>query len=239
MTGNTTASFRQGETVTYGSHGVGVVEGLCSEMVAGQEMSLYVLRLQSGQVIKVSTRSAHQNFIPVQKKPQMAAVIAVLCQNPKPRKRVWAHTERDFTSRLGKQDAADLAKMVRDLHARGEEVSFRVHELYRTCLCQLVGLLQVTDGGDVASILKTFEDATGLTFLIQDVVSTAFGARAKPPKHVTSHASEPVDRRSVVTQPTRDVIKSRPPQPVSRPSSPKPPSAALHNRRNHPQFPTP
>ncbi len=108
MTGNTTASFRQGETVTYGSHGVGVVEGLCSEMVAGQEMSLYVLRLQSGQVIKVSTRSAHQNFIPVQKKPQMAAVIAVLCQNPNPRKRVWAHTERDFTSRLGKQDAADL-----------------------------------------------------------------------------------------------------------------------------------
>ena len=78
-------SFEKGAKVSYRSFGVCTVDGVVTEDVLGQDMSLVVIILGTGTVMKVPEAVARRDFVLVAAESKFAEVKSILSKPPKAR----------------------------------------------------------------------------------------------------------------------------------------------------------
>lgn len=111
-------AFKIGQTVTYGSHGTVKIGDVITEVIAGSEILMYVLKSQSSNdTIKVPVAKAVTNGMKaLGDKKELKAVLATLAGKPKNQTGMWNRRAEVHREKLNSGDLQLIAEVIRDLH---------------------------------------------------------------------------------------------------------------------------
>jgi CarD family transcriptional regulator len=134
----TVLEFTVGDSVVYPAHGVGKVQGVETQMVAGYELEVYVitfdhekmtLRVPTAKAKTAGLRSLAQGTIVTQ-------ALTTLKGRARVKRTMWSRRAQEYEAKINSGDLISIAEVVRDLH-RAEnqpEQSYSERQLYESAL---------------------------------------------------------------------------------------------------------
>ncbi len=142
-------AFKTGDLAVYPAHGVGIIEGIESRRISGEDQSFYILKiLGSDATIMVPvSNAASVGLRKVMKKSMIPKVYSIL----KERKdtvfdnQTWNRRYREYTEKIKTGCAMEVAKVLRDLYLlkHDKELSFGERRMLDTAKTLLVKELSV------------------------------------------------------------------------------------------------
>jgi CarD family transcriptional regulator len=113
------ASFTAGDLVVYPSHGVGRVESIGAEEIAG--FRLPVIRVHfpdNAMTLRIPLANTTAGGLrPIATPETCAEIMTILAAPPRPSRMLWAKRAQDCQARINSGDIKALAAVVRDLQA--------------------------------------------------------------------------------------------------------------------------
>lgn len=137
-------SFKQGELAVYPAHGVGLIMGVESREVSGQNKSFYMLKiLDSEAIIMVPIESAANVGLRKIVKRSMVPKIYAVLQNKDDAildNQTWNRRYRDYTDKIKSGCVMEIARVMRDLYTLkfDKELSFGERRMLDTAKNLLV-----------------------------------------------------------------------------------------------------
>src|SRR5882724_12000994 len=128
--------FNKGDYVVYPSHGIGVIEQIEVQSVAGMELKVVViffednqmkLRLPTGKIKSVGLRS----LTPL---PEMQTALQVLSKKTKVKKLMWSKRAQEYELKINSGNPSLICEVIRDLHRANYETaqSFSERQMYES-----------------------------------------------------------------------------------------------------------
>ena len=136
-------AFREGDAVVYPSHGVGRVERVGFEEIAGHRLDLIHISFEDNQMtLRVPVAQARAAGLRrLASQETMAAALATLRGRPRTSRLMWAKRSQEYLAKINTGDPGALAEVVRDLQsaADGSSGSFSQRKLFELALDRLAG----------------------------------------------------------------------------------------------------
>lgn len=135
--------FRKGDAVVYPTHGVGRVDRVGFEEIAGYRLNLIHISFEDNQmtlrVPVAQARAAGLRKLASQK--ALAAALATLKGRPRVSRLMWAKRSQEYLAKINTSDPGALAEVVRDLQSPGDgsASSFSQRNLFELALDRLAG----------------------------------------------------------------------------------------------------
>jgi CarD family transcriptional regulator len=155
------ASFAAGDLVVYPSHGVGRVDSVGTEEIAG--FRLPVIRVHfpdNAMTLRIPLANTTAGGLrPIATPETCAEVMEILAGMPRPGRMLWAKRAQDSQARINSGDIRTLAAVVRDLQAGPGETgrSYSQRNLFELAIDRLAA--------EVAAVLK-LDKAVAVTRLL-------------------------------------------------------------------------
>jgi CarD family transcriptional regulator len=157
--------FGKGDFVVYPTHGVGKVDCVGSEEIAGHKLDfIYISFEENRMTLRVPVAQARTTGLRKLASPEaMAEVLGILSGRPKVSRLMWAKRAQEFLAKINSGDWKMLAEVVRDLHtsAGGTGPSFSQRNLFELALDRLAGELagvsQTDKAGAVGKLTETLQ----------------------------------------------------------------------------------
>jgi len=141
--------FREGDAVVYPTHGVGKVESVGFEEIAGQQLNLIRVSLQAGKMtLRVPVARARAvGLRRLATKEMLAAALEKLKGRPRTSPFIWARRSQECLAKIHTGDPAVIAEVVRDLqsHDDGSESSLSQRNLFELALERLAAELAAVE----------------------------------------------------------------------------------------------
>ncbi|MEZ4471433.1 MAG: CarD family transcriptional regulator [bacterium] len=154
--------FTVGDVAVYQGQGIGRITGVGTVRVAGTELKVYTLRMDSGAIVRIPTDKAQSvGLREVTPLAEVPAVYDILRQEgQRPKDKTWNRRYRAYSEKLRTGSVKDIAEVFRDLvFLRGtKELSFgerQMLEQARTLLVKELSLATDRAEGDVEQELET------------------------------------------------------------------------------------
>jgi CarD family transcriptional regulator len=167
--------FREGEVVVYPTHGVGRIERVGFEEIAGHRLNLIRIRFADNQMtLRVPLAQVRTVGLRKLASPQtIARALAKLTGRPRASRLIWARRAQEYLAKINTGHPDALAEVVRDLQLAGDGSGSRSspRNLFELAFNRLAG--------EVAAVNRT-TTSDAIEFLYQ----TLAAAR-------TDNASEP------------------------------------------------
>jgi CarD family transcriptional regulator len=155
--------FRQGDFVVYPTHGVGRVDRVGMEEVAGHLLHLIQISFSENRMIlRVPLAKARAAGLRVLATgAAMEAVLVTLSGRPRQSRLLWAKRAQAYQARINSGDIQTLAEVVRDLQTApgGSNSSYSQRNLFELALDRLAGEFAVVAQTDKASAITTLMGA--------------------------------------------------------------------------------
>jgi CarD family transcriptional regulator len=172
--------FRKGDVVVYPAHGVGRVDRVGFEEIAGYRLNLIHISFEDNQMtLRVPVAQARvAGLRKLASRKAMAAALATLQGRPRVSRLMWAKRAQEYLAKINTGNPSALAEVVRDLQAAGDGTgsSFSQRNLFELALDRLAG--------EFAAVNRTAKpdaiDQLNQALLAARVVSQA----ARPPAGV-------------------------------------------------------
>jgi CarD family transcriptional regulator len=157
--------FGKGDFVVYPTHGVGKVDRVGSEEIAGHKLDfIYISFEENRMTLRVPVAQARTTGLRKLASPEaMAEVLGILSGRPKVSRLMWAKRAQEFLAKINSGDLKMLAEVVRDLHtsAGGTGPSFSQRNLFELAIDRLAGELagvsQTDKAGAVGKLTETLQ----------------------------------------------------------------------------------
>jgi CarD family transcriptional regulator len=162
---NKDETFSEGDYVVYPTHGVGRVEKIASEDIAGHTLQLIHITFEENRMtlrVPVSkARSAGLRRLSTRK--MFDDALAVLKGRARIKRTMWSRRAQEYEAKINSGDPVAIAEVVRDLHrnAGQPDQSFSERQIYEAAMDRLaaeLGALDLTDKGaamtKLAGLLK-------------------------------------------------------------------------------------
>ena len=159
-------NFVQGDFVVYPTHGVGRVEKIKTEEIAGQKLELIHITFEENRMtLRVpvpKARSAGLRKLATRK--MFDEELAVLKGRARIKRTMWSRRAQEYEAKINSGDPIAIAEVVRDLHrnAGQPDQSFSERQIYEAAMDRLAAELGALDQTDkptavtkLASFLKT------------------------------------------------------------------------------------
>src|SRR2546425_1111281 len=122
-------SFKVGEKVVYPAHGVGVIEGVQTKVISGNERKFYMLRIiDSDMTIMIPTENVNSVGLRRIIGKDMVAKVYKILRDKKVEidQQTWNRRYREYTEKIKTGSVLEIAKVLRDLFVlKGDkELSF-------------------------------------------------------------------------------------------------------------------
>ena len=149
------AAFAAGDLVVYPSHGVGRVESIGTEEIAG--FSLPVIRIHfpdNAMTLRIPLSNTGAGGLrPIASRETCAEIMTILASPPRPSRMLWAKRAQECQARINSGDIRALAATVRDLQAGPGDTgrSYSQRNLFELAIDRL--------GAEVAIILDMDKSA--------------------------------------------------------------------------------
>ena len=155
--------FAEGDHVVYPTHGVGKVERIAVEDIAGHRLELIHITFEENRmtlrVPVAKARSAGLRKLATRKSFDEA--LAVLKGRARIKRTMWSRRAQEYEAKINSGDPMAIAEVVRDLHrnAGQPDQSFSERQIYEAAMDRLaaeLGALDRTDKATAASKLADF-----------------------------------------------------------------------------------
>jgi len=135
--------FRKGDAVVYPAHGVGRVDRVGFEEIAGHRLDLIHISFEDNQMtLRVPVaRARAAGLRKLAGQETLAAALATLKGRPRTSRLMWAKRSQEYLAKINTGDPAALAEVVRDLQSSGDgsNSSFSQRNLFELALERLAG----------------------------------------------------------------------------------------------------
>ena len=154
---NKDESFAEGDYVVYPTHGVGKVEKIAKEEIAGHHLELIHITFEENRMtlrVPVSkARSAGLRKLATRKIFDEA--LAVLKGRARVKRTMWSRRAQEYEAKINSGDPAAIAEVVRDLHrnAGQPDQSFSERQIYEAAMDRLAAELAALDQTDKMTAL--------------------------------------------------------------------------------------
>jgi len=152
-----TDPFGKGDFVVYPTHGVGRVDRVGSELIAGHKLDfIYISFEENRMTLRVPVAQARTAGLRKLASPEaMADVLRILSGRPRVSRLMWAKRAQEFLAKINSGDLTMLAEVVRDLHTStgGSGPSFSQRNLFELAIDRLAGELAGVSRTDKAGAI--------------------------------------------------------------------------------------
>jgi len=145
-------NFVDGDFVVYPTHGVGKVERIATEEIAGHTLELIHITFDENRMkLRVPTNKARTAGLrKLASKKQFDEVLAVLKGRARIKRTMWSRRAQEYEAKINSGDPSSIAEVVRDLHrnAGQPDQSFSERQIYESALDRLAaeyGALEQVD----------------------------------------------------------------------------------------------
>jgi CarD family transcriptional regulator len=158
--------FVEGDHVVYPTHGVGKVERIATEEIAGHKLELIHITFEENRmtlrVPVAKARTAGLRKLATRKLFDEA--LAVLKGRARIKRTMWSRRAQEYEAKINSGDPLAIAEVVRDLHrnAGQPDQSFSERQIYEAAMDRLAAELaaldktdKLTAAGKLANFLKT------------------------------------------------------------------------------------
>jgi CarD family transcriptional regulator len=133
--------FVDGDYVVYPTHGVGKVERIATEEIAGHTLELIHITFDENRMtLRVPTNKARTAGLrKLASRKQFDEVLAVLKGRARIKRTMWSRRAQEYEAKINSGDPSAIAEVVRDLHrnAGQPDQSFSERQIYESALDRL------------------------------------------------------------------------------------------------------
>ncbi|WP_297369234.1 CarD family transcriptional regulator [Acidocella sp.] len=134
-------NFQQGDYVVYPTHGVGKVERIAVEEIAGHTLELIHITFDENRMtLRVPTAKARTAGLrKLTSRKQFDDVLNVLKGRARIKRTMWSRRAQEYEAKINSGDPSAIAEVVRDLHrnAGQPDQSFSERQIYESALDRL------------------------------------------------------------------------------------------------------
>ena len=154
--------FAEGDFVVYPTHGVGKVERIATEAIAGHELELIHITFEENRmtlrVPVAKARTAGLRKLATRKLFDDA--LAVLKGRARIKRTMWSRRAQEYEAKINSGDPLAIAEVVRDLHRNSgqPDQSFSERQIYEAAMDRLAAELGALDNTDKATAMTKLSD---------------------------------------------------------------------------------
>ena len=134
-------NFADGDFVVYPTHGVGKVERIAVEEIAGHKLELIHITFDENRMtLRVPTNKARTAGLrKLASRKQFDEVLATLKGRARIKRTMWSRRAQEYEAKINSGDPSAIAEVVRDLHrnAGQPDQSFSERQIYESALDRL------------------------------------------------------------------------------------------------------
>lgn len=176
-----TNPFRKGDLVVYPAHGVGHVDRVGVEEIAGHRLNLIRISFTDNQMtLRIPVAQARAAGLRrLASREAMAGALAKLTGHPKTSRLIWAKRAQEYLAKINTGQPGALAEVVRDLQLAGDGSgsSFSQRNLLELALDRLAG--------EVAGVHRTTK-SEAMDFLNRTLADARAGGAAEAKEAIVS-----------------------------------------------------
>jgi CarD family transcriptional regulator len=150
--------FRKGDFVVYPAHGVGKVDRVGSEEIAGHRLNLIQISFAENRMtLRVPVAQARAAGLRKLATPKaLDEVLAILKGRPRVSRLMWAKRAQEYLAKINSGDLKALAEVARDLQAAGDGSgsSFSQRNLFEMAIDRLAAEFAAVAKTDKAQALE-------------------------------------------------------------------------------------
>jgi len=152
----------EGDHVVYPTHGVGRVERIATEEIAGHKLELIHITFEENRmtlrVPVAKARTAGLRKLATRK--QFDEALAVLKGKARVKRTMWSRRAQEYEAKINSGDPLAIAEVVRDLHrnAGQPDQSFSERQIYESAMDRLAAELAALDKTDKAAAINKLTD---------------------------------------------------------------------------------
>jgi len=155
--------FKAGDFVVYPTHGVGRIQKVDEQEVAGLKLELFVIAFEKDKMIlRVPTMKAKAVGMRKLSSPDVVATaLNTLKGRARIKRTMWSRRAQEYEAKINSGDLVSIAEVVRDLHrATGQpEQSYSERQLYEAALARMAREVAAIERIDEPSAVKRVESA--------------------------------------------------------------------------------
>ncbi|MGI4801003.1 MAG: CarD family transcriptional regulator [Janthinobacterium lividum] len=171
-------NFVEGDYVVYPTHGVGKVERIATEEIAGHKLELIHITFEENRmtlrVPVAKARTAGLRKLATRKVFDEA--LALLKGRARIKRTMWSRRAQEYEQKINSGDPMQIAEVVRDLHrnAGQPDQSFSERQIYEAAMDRLAAELAALDNTDKGTALTKLSD------YLKTIVKTGAAAEPEP-----------------------------------------------------------
>lgn len=133
--------FVAGDFVVYPAHGVGQVEGVEVQMIAGIEVTLYTICFEKDRMrLKLPVSKVKASGLrKLSSKDRLKDALSTLQGRSQVRRIMWSRRAQEYEAKINSGDPVSIAEVLRDLKKEGDqdEQSYSERQIYQAALARL------------------------------------------------------------------------------------------------------
>ena len=141
--------FSIGDHVVYPAHGVGQVQGIETQEVAGLSLEVYVITFDHEKMtLRVPTRKAKgAGLRPLAANDVVSQALVTLKGRARVKRTMWSRRAQEYEAKINSGDPISIAEVVRDLHrnANQPDQSYSERQIYEAALERLAAELAAVE----------------------------------------------------------------------------------------------
>jgi len=142
-------SFSEGDYVVYPTHGVGKVEAIELQKIAGHELELFVITFDRDRMtLRVPVPKARKSGLrKLSTRGVMDDALSTLRGRAKVKRAMWSRRAQEYEAKINSGDPISIAEVVRDLHrnANQPDQSYSERQIYEAALERLASELAAVE----------------------------------------------------------------------------------------------
>lgn len=145
--------FKEGDFVVYPTHGVGKVEAIEKQEIAGHSLELIVITFDKDRMtLRVPTeKAATSGLRKLSSRKMMEEAMTTLRGRARVKRTMWSRRAQEYEAKINSGNPVSIAEVVRDLHRNvGQpDQSFSERQIYEAARDRLASELAAVDKTDV------------------------------------------------------------------------------------------
>ena len=154
--------FAEGDHVVYPTHGVGKVERIATEEIAGHRLELIHITFEENRMtLRVPVAKARTAGLrKLTSRKGFDDALAVLKGRARIKRTMWSRRAQEYEAKINSGDPMAIAEVVRDLHrnAGQPDQSFSERQIYEAAMDRLAAELAALDGTDKPTAVTKLGD---------------------------------------------------------------------------------
>lgn len=167
MADNDNYDFKAGDSVVYPAHGVGRIEGIETQTIAGMSISLYVVGFEKDRMrLKIPVGKAETSGLrKISSHDLIDDALETLKGRSRIRRTMWSRRAQEYETKINSGDPVSIAEVLRDLKRSNDdtEQSYSERQIYQSALERLAREVAAVDNITELKAAEKLEDIMGKT----------------------------------------------------------------------------